>query len=284
MQYIPNIMFWLQAAMATVAIAVGVAAVIFLLSLFGVGLGVGRVWNAKWKMGLPGFIISLLIALLTSVLGAVYVGMGHIKDTVLTPSGRTVVLEECTRSLTDNSRLMEAAYKEGVKNMINAGVDADSLDADTTQFIIPGETEEARRTNKEQFIAGVVKVIAKGEPVKKNAKVKTKTPSLLDSKPFCYGYEPISRDADGSLYSKLEESLQGREEQPISVEDPFWFNSLCGTVVEKSLKNLTNSVCKEIDSQRTSLLVVLITLLLLQIGIISWLALSDIRPRIIDIK
>lgn len=284
MQYIPNLMFWLQAAMATAAVAVGTAAVIFLLSLFGIGLGVGRIWNAKWKMGLPGFIISLLIALLTSVFGAVYVGMGFVKNTVLAPSARTVLMEDCTKYLTDNSRLMEAAYQEGLKNMVNSGVDAESIDADTTEFVIPGETEEARRTNKELFIAGVAKVIAKGEPAKKGAKTKTKTPSLSDTKPFSYGFEPVSRDTDGSLYSKFEESLQGREQQPISVEDPFWYNGLCDSVVEKSLKNLSTTVCKDLDSQRTSLLVILITLLLLQIALISWLALSDIRPRIIEYK
>lgn len=278
MQYITNIGFWLQAAMGSVAGAVGVAAVLLILCLFVVGIGIGRIWNAKWKMGLAGFVISLLIALITATLGAVYMGMGFIKDTVLATGVKTTVVEDCCRSLSDNPRLMKSAFQEGLKNMISSGVETESLDPEAEEFQLPAEmSDEAKRTNKEQFLKGVAKVIALGEPAKKGSK--TAAPGMNSIKPFAYGFEPVYRDKDGMLFAAFEESLQGRDDQAISVEDPFWYNGIVRFMSENSLKSLNNTVCKDLDSQRAGLLTLIIILILLQGGLISWLALTDIRPQ-----
>lgn len=281
MQYIPNIVFWLQNALESAVVTMSFAGVIFILCLLGIGIGIGRLWNKKWKGGIFGTCVSIIIGLLASVLSMVYMGMGHMKDTVLAPSVRVAVQDELTNSLVNNTKLLEAAFKAGLKNIISSGMDSESLSEEATEFVIPGQTEEAKRINKEQFIAGVTKVLAQGQPEKKVAKAKSvKVESLGDMPPFVHGYEPVNRDVDGALYSTFEENMQGRDGQPISIEDPFWYNCLAQAVVDKSLKGLNNSICKGIDSQRSSAITVMIILMFVQVGIISYLAYSDIRPRL----
>lgn len=276
MQYITNIVFWLQAAMGAAAGSVGVASILFIFCLFVVGIGVGRFWNAKWKMGIAGFSISLIIALMTSTLGAVYMGMGFIKDTVLAASAQPTLVENCCKNLEDNSRLMEAAFRAGLKNLIDSGVETESLDPEALEFVIPGQSDEAKEMNMEQFMNGASKVIAKGEPAKKGGKVTVV--GMDHQKPFSYGFEPVSRN-NQDLLTDFKAYMSEREGMPLSLEDTSWYNTLVRSMTDNSLKSLSKTICGDIDSQRSALIAQIAILIILQLGLISWLALTDIRPQ-----
>lgn len=263
--------------MASAVNAISVAVVVFLICFIGIGWGVGRLWNAKWKFGLSGVLVSVAIGLLCSVLGLVYVSMGFVKDSMLAVSAKTVLVENITKDITENAKLMEMAFKEGVKNMVAVGVGTDTLDPEgTVEFTFPGETDTDIRTNQEAFIAGVTKALALGDNSKKPSK-SSRISALADIPPFSYGLAPISRDGDGEIYSSFQEALQGREGQPVSVEDGWWFNNIGGTVINKSVKLLDSGIAKGVDSQRTNALVLMIILMILEAAVISLLALSDIR-------
>lgn len=278
MQFITNIVFWLQSALASAMAACSVAVILFCICLIGIGWGVGRVWNAKWHIGLPGALISVVIGLLVASLGAVYVAMGFVKDTMIAATAKVQMVDGLTKGISDNTKLLSYAFKSGLKNLVASGTGVDSIDPETTvEFTIPGETDAEVRSNQELFIAGVTKALAQGD-TSKNAK-KTKITSLKDMPPFCYGTEAVSRDTDGSIYADFQANLSGHEGQPLSLDDSWWFNSIGNSVINKSVKKFESGICKGLDSQQTNVLVLLILLMLVQAGLISWLALMDIRPH-----
>lgn len=273
-------MFWLTAAMdvATTAITLGV--IVFLVCLFGIGVGVGRLWNAKWKFNTAGFGISAVLGALAAILIMVHTAMGFINDTLMAPSVRKTMETNLVNDLTGNSRLVEDAFQNGLKNLLATGENVEALSETTQEFVVPGETDEAIKSNKEKFLTGVVKTIS-GANNQKDKKKKTQL-SLKDMQPFCYGYAPISKDADGSLYSALEAELSNYDGL-ISLATPFWFNVIAKGIVEQSVKGMEKTVCKQLPSQRSSVIVLMIVIMLIQAALISWLAYSDIRPRRINL-
>ena len=114
MQYIQNIVFWLTAAMdaATTAITLGIIAL--LVCLFGIGLGVGRLWNAKWKLNASALGISVIMGLLAAVLMMVYTAMGYVQETIMSPTARKVVKEHLKTDLINNENLMNEAFQTGL--------------------------------------------------------------------------------------------------------------------------------------------------------------------------
>lgn len=278
MQFISNIIFWLQAALAASVTAYCVAVILFIVCVAGIGWGIGRLWHAKWKIGFSGLIVSLVFGFLVSTLGIVYVAMGFIKDTMISASARVQLTNELTRVMNDNKKLPPLAFTSGLKTLVASGTGADSIDPEiTTTFRIPGETEIEINTNQMLFVSGAIKAIAQGDTSKKGKK--TRTTALKDLAPFCYGTEPVSNDTDGSIYADFLADLSGHEEQELSIEDTWWYTSLCKAVINKSLKKFESGICQNLDSQQTNVLLLIVMMILIQAGLISWLAIADIQPR-----
>ena len=284
MQYIQNIVFWLTAAMdaATTAITLGI--IVLLVCLFGIGLGVGRLWNAKWKLNASALGISAILGLLAAVLIMVHTAMGFVQDTIMAPRERKTMQANLCNDLANNKRLMDEAYKSGLKNLITTGENTDTLTETTQEFTFPGENDHAIKANKEKFVAGVIKAISGTATPSQKDKAKKKVETLSDMPPFSYGFAPISKDADGTIVAALEEELNNFDGKISCAEpNPFWYSIIAKNMVEQSFKSLEKGVCQKIDSQRTSALILMMVLMLLQVGIISWLAYSDIRPRRIQL-
>lgn len=284
MQYIQNIVFWLTAAMdaATTAIMLGI--IVLLVCLFGIGLGVGRLWNAKWKLNASALGISAIIGLLAAVLIMVHTAMGFVQDTIMSPTARKTVQAGMCNDLASNARLISEAFKSGLNSLMTTGENTETLTETTQEFTFPGETDEAIKSNKEKFIAGVIKAISGTASPSPKDKGKKKIATLFDMPPFSYGFAPINRDADGSILAALNAELDNFDGKISCNEaNPFWYNIIAKSMVENSFKSLEKEVCQKIDSQRSSVLILMLVLMLLQIGIISWLAYSDIRPRRIQI-
>lgn len=278
MQFVSNIIFWLQAAFASALTACCVAIILFIICVVGIGWGVGRLWHAKWKIGVPGTIVSVVFGLLVAALGVVYVAMGFVKETMIAAPAKIQLIDGLTKGMSDNSKLLNYAFKSGLKSLVASGTGVEAIDPETTmEFTIPGETDAEIRNHQELFISGVVKAIALGD-TSKNAK-KTKITALNDLPPFCYGTDPISRDTDGSIFADFQADLTAHEGQPLSMDDPWWYTALCNSVINKSIKKFETGICKSLDSQRTNALLLIIIMIIIQAGLISWLALSDIRPR-----
>lgn len=281
MQYIQNIVFWLTAAMdaATTAITLGIIAL--LVCLFGIGLGVGRLWNAKWKLNASALGISVIMGLLAAVLMMVYTAMGYVQENIMSPTARKVVKEHLKTDLINNENLMNEAFQTGLTILKTTGEDTESIGENTVDFTIPGKSEEAIEANTKKFIDGVIKAISGTSSSSQKNKGKKKIETLNDMPPFSYGFPPVNRDADGTIGSALNDALDESNSNKISCEDPkpIWYITITKSVVDNSIQALEKNVCDKLDSQRTSVVVLMIVLMLLQTGIISWLAYSDIRPR-----
>ena len=279
MQFISNIIFWLQAALAASVTACFVAVILFIVCVAGIGWGIGRLWHAKWKIGFSGLIVSLVFGFLVSTLGIVYVAMGFIKDTMISASARVQLKNELTRVMNDNKKLPDLAFTSGLKTLVASGIGADSIDPEsTTIFQFPGDPGTEMEANQGLFVSGAIKAIAQGDTSKKGKK--TRTTALKDLAPFCYGTKPVSSDTDGFIYAKFQDDLSGHEGQGLSrEEDTWWYTSLCKAVIEESLKKFENGICQDLDSQQTNVLLLIIMMILIQAGLISWLAIADIQPR-----
>ncbi len=283
MQYITHIIFWLSSAMESMVMAIGVAVLIILISLFGFGYGIGRIWNTKWKLNTPCILVSLPIALITGTLGAMWVGMGFINNTVLSKEARPSLIENILSGLTDNNRLVEMAFKSGLKKMLNSNseIDQDLINEDSVEFVIPGETTEERMANEQAFLEGAMDAMAKGKKAAKGKSTRDAISGLSSMPPFSYGYAPISRDdANSTIYGQYTEAMTnaGMNSAPISTENNVWFKNLAHAFLNHNMKRFDNNVCGKLSDQRSSIIGLIIALLLVQTGLISWLAFIDIKP------
>lgn len=283
MSFITNIVFWLTSAMQSVVVAITVALILFIVSLLGFGFGVGRIWNTKWKLSAPCLLVSLPIALLTACLGAVHVGMGFIDKTVLSKESSSSLILSTTESLVQDTSLMELAFQSGLKKMLNANTDIDSIESDAISFEIPGNTPEERTNNEQAFIAGAMDAIVKGKKPSKGKGARSGVKGLESAAPFCYGYTPTGLDDNnGTVFGNYIASKSAADEMelPISCEDgkAKWFEHLVGPVVDYNMNRFKNNVCKKLEDQQSSLIMLIVLLLLIQTGLISWLAFIDIKP------
>ena len=282
MQYIQNIVFWLTAAMdaATTAITLGI--IVFLICLFGIGLGVGRIWNAKWKLNASALGISCIMGLLAAILIMVHTAMGFVQETIVSPRVKITVKTNIVNDLANNNSLMKEAFKQALDTLKKTGENTNSLDPKTaTDFSFTEDTPE-NEANKEKFLNSVIKTISGTAPQAQKDKAKKKLASLSDMAPFSYGYAPISRDADGDVAKAFNKELSDQDYK-VDPKNPYWFVTIIKGMVEESFKGLEKTVCQKIDSQRSSALILMIVLMLIQTALISWLAYTDICPRRIQI-
>ncbi len=281
MQYITNITFWLTSAMESLVVAICVAVLILLVSLFGFGFGVGRIWNKKWSLNAPCLLVSLPIALLTATLGATYVGMNFIDKTILSKEANPRVLQEIETVLSGSTSLMQLAFHSGIKEMTskNSSINSALYDESSTELNIPGDTPEERLGNEQAFLSGAINAIAKGKKAGKSAR--TAVQGLADMPPFSYGYTPASRDDNnGSIQAAYTEAMSaaGQLGTPITLDNDLWFRNLVNPMVKNNMERFSKSVGKDLDGQRTSLIILMIALLIAQGALISWLAFIDIKP------
>lgn len=281
MQYIQNIVFWLTAAMdaATTAITLGI--IVFLICLFGIGLGVGRIWNAKWKLNASALGISCIMGLLAAILIMVHTAMGFVQETIVSPRVKNTVMTNLCNDLANNNSLMEEAFKQALDTLIKTGENTDTLSPNATEISFTEDTPE-NEANKEKFLNSVIKTISGTATQAQKDKAKKKLASLSDMAPFNYGYAPISRDADGVVASAFAAELADQDGK-VGTNNPYWFVTIIKGMVEESFKGLEKTVCQKIDSQRSSALILMIVLMLIQTALISWLAYTDIHPRRIQI-
>ena len=278
MQYIQNIVFWLTAAMdaATTAITLGI--IVFLICLFGIGLGVGRIWNAKWKLNASALGISCIMGLLAAILIMVHTAMGFVQETIVSPRVKETVKTNIVNDLANNNSLMKEAFKQALDTLKKTGENTDTLTTEEKDFSFTEDTN----ANKEKFLNSVIKTISGTAPQAQKDKAKKKLASLSDMAPFSYGYAPISRDADGDVAFAFNNQLADHDGK-VGTENPYWFATIIKGMVDKSFEGLEKAVCQKIDSQRSSALILMIVLMLIQTALISWLAYTDIRPRRIQI-
>lgn len=283
MQYITNITFWLTSAMQSVVVAIGVGLFLLIISLFGFGFGIGRIWNTKWSLNAPCLLVSLPIALITATLGAMYVGMNFINKTVLAKDALPSVIQQIENSLSSSPKLMEQAFKAGIKKMVssNAEIDQNVINEECVEFSIPGASDDERSANEQAFIAGAIDAIVKGKKTGKGSSARKSVEGLSDMAPFSYGYAPSPRDDDkGTIQAAYTEAMStaGKLGEPISLQDSNWYANLVSPIVNHNLTRFSKTVGKDLDSQTSSLIGLIVALLLIQGGLISWLAFIDIKP------
>ena len=154
MQYIQNIVFWLTAAMdaATTAITLGI--IVFLICLFGIGLGVGRIWNAKWKLNASALGISCIMGLLAAILIMVHTAMGFVQETIVSPRVKETVKTSIVNDLANNNSLMKEAFKQALDTLKKTGENTDSLDPKTTTEFSFTEDTNANKEKQERRPGG----------------------------------------------------------------------------------------------------------------------------------
>lgn len=284
MSIITNMMFWLNSAMETIASAIGVAAIVFIISLIGIGYGIGRVWNSKWKISSIGILVSLPLSLIAAILTMVWVGMGFISETysrLNVPKQTLGIIESITKP-----SLIKRAFEAGVKQISDKGVGVDPeklIDPTTEALTIPSDTPEAAAENMKLFVSGAMNVLNKGVvPASKKAK-KTEL-GLEDMPPFSYGFKTINQPNESIVANVSKEFAErGLEGMPLSLSEPSWFEAILKPVVDANMGDFNKKMCKNIDKGRTNVLILLIAILLIQTGLISWLAFIDIKPRKVDL-
>lgn len=277
MQYIQNIVFWLTAAMDAAAWSITLGIVVFLVCLFGIGLGVGRIWNAKWKLNASALGISAIVGLLAAILIMVHTAMGFVQEQIMSPRVKNTVITNLFNDLSANNRLREEAFNQARNVLVETGEKMESLSKDSRVISFIGDTPE-NQANKEKFLNSVIKTISGTAPQTQKDKAKKKLVTLSDMPPFSYGYAPVSRDTDGDILSTLEKALHENDYR-VEADDTYWFQTIIDGMLKKSFANLEKAVCHKIDSQRTSVLILMIVLMLIQTALISWLAYTDICPR-----
>ncbi len=280
MSFITNMMFWLNSALETIVSAIGISIIVFVISLVGIGYGVGRAWNAKWKISSIGVLISLPLSLIAAIFSMVYVGMGFVSETY----SRINIAKE-TQSIQDSMAkpsLIKKAFTAGLKQIRDKGndVDPDELDkAEDTGLTIPGNTREAKEANTKLFVDGVMSVINNGV-VPANKKGKKTEPGLMDVPPFSYGFSIINKPTESIIANITKEINEcGLEGMPMTLDNTTWYECIMKPVVQANISEFEKKICKGIDGGRSSVLVMLIAILLIQTGLISWLAFIDIKPR-----